>query len=579
MAGDNAIQRFEKRRTALRGQFDEMLPELRELQDNFCPRLNPYLMETGKNASKRVRRNRKIINTHPVTAARTWRRGMTAGIASPARPWFRLRAPDKALNEFKPVKLWLHTVQEILEDLFARSNFYNVIGVGYGEQGVFGTMAFGMFEDLIDDLRCVPYTIGSYLIAPNPEGRINTFYRAYRPTAEQIVEQFGMRNEYGQPIPKIDWSRISPEVKTAYDNESGRYTEFDVVQVITPNLERKGDYVDARNMAIKSCYYEPLQAAKGIYLKESGYEENPILVGRHDVVGEDAWGSGPGLEALGDAKALQYKEKQKDKKLDKHNDPALAASPGLKHKRVSLLSGDITFADFVTPGGQPVVRPIHEVDGNISPITLDIQEIERRISRVWDEDLFLQLSMSDAKDVTAEAIARKYEEKVVMLGPVLERQNDEVFDPAIDRAFAVAQRRGLLPPPPEELEGSKLKVEYVSVLAQAQRLIGANSIERFVAFVGAVAKAQAGAGEPPDALDKIDTDQTIDEFGVATGVVPTVIRSDDEVAELREARAAQMRAQQLAAAAKPAADAAKAVKDLSESQVNGRSVLEQMTQQ
>jgi hypothetical protein len=573
---DNQLQKYEKRRTSLNKKREELLPEWRDIEDAYCVRRSPYLRDSGKNATKFNRRNKKIVNTHPVTAARTHQRGMTAGIASPARPWFRLRAPDRELNKYKPVSLWLNTVQQILEDLFARSNFYNSVGVGYGDQGKFGTLAIGLFEDAQDDLRCTTYPIGSYLIAVDATGRARTIYRQYRQTALQIVEKFALVDNYGRPISKPDFSRVSDQVKTAYEGTSTRDTEFDIVHVVEPRLGRKPGIVDSRNMPISSCYYEPCQAGSGTLLRESGFEEDPVLVARWDVDGEDAWGTGPGLDALGDSLALQYRAKQKAKKLDKHNDPALVGHPDLKNKRVSLLNGDVTYVGFTANGGQPQLKPIHEVDADVSSINADEKEMEARISRVWDEDLFLMLSMSDAKDVTAEAIAKKWEEKVVMMGPVLERQNDELFDPAIERGFAIAMRRGLIPPPPGELEDSPLKVEYVSTLAQAQRLVSASTIERMVGFIGGLAKAQADAGESPEVLDKINFDEAVDEYAEALGTVPTVIRSDEEVEAIREQRRQRQQAQALAAAAKPVADVAKATKDLSQAPVGGASALDRL---
>jgi hypothetical protein len=575
-SSDNRVQRYVKRVGALSQQREELLPEWRDIAQNYCPRSLPYLLDKSKNSDRRNRRNKFIINTHPVTAARTHQRGMTAGIASPARPWFRLRAPDRDLNKFAPVAMWLHDVQQILEDLFSRSNFYNAVGVCYGDVGKFGTLALGMFEDQEDDLRCISYPIGSYLIAADATGRCRTFIRTYKPTAAQIVEEFGMTDANGMRLAKPDFSRISDQVKTAYENSGTRDNEFDVVHVLEPNYDRTREKVDAKNMAFRSCYYEPCQASTGIMLKESGFEEHPVKVARWDVTGEDAWGSGPGLDALGDAKGLQDRERGKAKRIDKHNDPALVGHPDLKNKPASLMSGDVTYVGFTPNGGQPQLRAIHDVSHDISSLLEDIAAIEARISRVWDEDLFLQLSMSDAKDVTAEAIARKYEEKVVMLGPVIERQNDELYDPAIDRAFSIAARRGLLPPPPEELEGMPLKVEYVSLLAQAQRMVSAGSIDRMVGMIGGLAKVQADAGEAPDIFDKIDFDQVVDEYAEALGTMPTIIRSDEQVAQLRADRQRQQQAQQMAAAAKPVSDAAKAAKDLSETNVAGKSALDRM---
>ncbi len=583
MAESSRIENLNKRYLALKQLRDIMLPEWRGLADAYCPRTLPYLTDFAASSttstSTRGRRNRKIINTTPVTAARTHQRGMTAGVASPARPWFRMRSPDRDLNRFQPVALWLHEVQQVLEDMFSRANFYNVLGTCYGEEGKFGTLAMSMMEDFEDDLRCTAFPIGSYCIAESSRGRVDTIYRSYRPTAVQIIEQFGMQDESGAPLRKPDWSRISHEVKLAYESKTQRDSRFEVIHALQPNYGRDESYVDSKNMPFSSCYYEPNQVDKnGKLLRESGFHENPIKVARWDVLSDDPWGTGPGLEAQGDAQALQERERQLAKRIDKHNDPALVGSPELKNKRVSLLGGDITYVGFTPNGGKPQLSPIHDVDPDTTPLDANILTIEKRIQRVWDEDLFLMLSMSDAKDVTAEAIARKFEEKVVILGPVLERQNDELFDPAIDRAFSIALRRGLLPPAPEELQGSPLKIEYVSMLAQAQRLVGASSIDRMVGFIAGLADAQSKTGEAPEVFDKLDFDQAVDEYHEALGTMPTIIRSDDQVAELRAQRAQRQQAQAMAAAAKPAADAAKAVKDLSEAKVNGESVLNRMTQ-
>lgn len=575
MAGvESKRDRFDKRLTQLRSARDPLMPEWRLLAENFFPRTFPSLLEQGR-SQNRSRRNTKIINSRPRIALRTVQRGMTAGVASPSRPWFRLRHPDRELNEFQPVKLWLDQAVRTIEDMCARSNFYNALGTGFLAECAFGTSALGLFEDSTEDLRCYTYPIGSYFIANSARGNVDTFYCVPRYTVRQFMQLFVMRDGRGNPLPAPDWSRSSEQVKRMYANNELEQL-VDVVHVIEPNDERVAGYVDSRNMPIRSCYYELNSTNKSMLLRESGFEEMPVPVSRWELQEDDAWGSGPALDALSDAQALQFRERQKAKRIDKHNDPALVGHPDLKGKRTSLLPGDVTYVGFTPTGGAPQLQPIHTVNHDTSSLTQDIEAIEYRISRALDEDLFLMISMSEQKDVTAEAIARKYEEKVTMLGPVLERQNDEKLNPAIDRMFAIALRRGLLPPWPEELDESPLKVEYVSVLAQAQRLVAASSIDRYVGFIGGLAQAQAAAGEAPTVFDKVDFDQSADEYAEALGVPATVVRSDDQVEQIRNDRAQQQRMQQLAQTAEPIAKAAKAAKDLSETPVRGRSVLDRV---
>ena len=146
--------------------------------------------------------------------------------------------------------------------------------------------------------------------------------------------------------------------------------------------------------------------------------------------------------------------------------------------------------------------------------------------------------------MTAREVVERHEEKMLQLGPVMERLTDELLDPLIDRTFSVLLRNGDLPPPPEELQGMELKVEYISILAQAQKLVGTSAVERLASFVGNL------AGVRPEVLDKINFDEMVDQYGGMLGVPPQLIRPDEEVAKLRQARAQQAaQAQQAEAAA------------------------------
>ena len=99
-------------------------------------------------------------------------------------------------------------------------------------------------------------------------------------------------------------------------------------------------------------------------------------------------------------------------------------------------------------------------------------------------------------------------------------------------------RAGALPEPPQEIQGERMKVEYTSLLAQTQKMLGLQPIETFLGFVGQAATLN------PDALDKVDFDEMVDEYGEATGVPPKIVVSNDTVAAIREARAKQAMEQQ-----------------------------------
>ena len=177
---------------------------------------------------------------------------------------------------------------------------------------------------------------------------------------------------------------------------------------------------------------------------------------------------------------------------------------------------------------------------------------------------------TDRREITAREIDERHEEKLLALGPVLEQLNQDVLDPLIDITFNIMYRQGLIPEPPEEIAGTQLKVEYISILAQAQKMVGLAGIERFAGFVGQVATYD------PQVLDKVDRDQMIDEYGDITGVPPRIIVPDDKVAAIREGRAAVAKQQEQMAAL---ASGAKTAKDLSGANLDNNNALTALLQQ
>jgi hypothetical protein len=100
---------------------------------------------------------------------------------------------------------------------------------------------------------------------------------------------------------------------------------------------------------------------------------------------------------------------------------------------------------------------------------------------------------------------------MIMLGPVLERFENEGLTPAIERIFGICMRSKLIPPPPPGLQNVYLQPQYESMLTAAQQAASASSIERVFATVGNF------AGVSPTAIDKLDVDQAVDEYSKAAG--------------------------------------------------------------
>lgn len=531
--------------TALKTERSSWDGHWRELCDWVVPYRARFQVTERNRGNKR---HDKIIDSTAGLALRTLQAGMMGGITSPARPWFKLATPDKSLMEFWPVKTWLAQVEDQMRSVFLRSNLYNVLPVLYGDLGQFGTAAVTVESDADRVVRFQSLPPGSYAVANNDAQLVDTLHREIEFTVRQAVTRFGI-------------DRVSQRVREAYND--GRVN--DVVKVlhsIYPNPDHDPKKLYAKHKRFSSCWIDMGDNTEG-FLLESGFDEFPALVPRWQTVGEDAYGSEcPGMIALGDVRSLQSYERKTAKAVDKQIDPPLKGPSSLRNSVVTLLPGGINWTD--ERAGTEGLRPVHEVNFRIEGAELKSDQIRRRISRAYFEDLFLMLAQSDRRQITAREVEERHEEKLLMLGPVLERLNQELLDPLIDRTYNFMDAAGMIPPAPPELQGMPLKVEYISIMAQAQKMLGIAAVDRFASFVGNLSAVNQAV------LDKMDMDQAADEYGMMLGVSPRIIRSDEDVAAMRQERAqANAQAQQAAMVQQNAQSA----KVLSETDVDGPNAL------
>ena len=554
-------QKYERLRSALLLERYSFEPDWREIAQYIRPRRTRFFT-TERNRGER--RNQSIIDSTATYAARTLQSGMHAGLTSPAREWMRLTVTDPDLADWGPVKDWLHIVTQRMLALFQRSNVYNALPILYGDEGVFGTGAMAILNDPHDFLRCYTYPVGSYALGVSDRGTANSIVREWQMTVRQVVEQFGVT----PGTREIDWTKLSARVKSLWDN-SNYESSVEVTWVVTPNEYQDAGRLGMQHAPFASCHFEK-GGDDGRFLRESGFYEFPVTACRWAVTGaEDIYATEyPGLDVLGDTKALQLMCKKKAQAVELMINPSLQAPTHVLNQKVSLLPGDISWLD-VTAHGEGI-RAIREVRLPVAELTADIQDTRQLILRGFYADIFLMLAESDRRQITAREIAERHEEKLIMLGPVTERNNDEVLDPFVDRVYNMMDRGGLIPEPPEQLQGQDLKVEYVGLLAQAQKLIGLASHDRLLSTIVGMTPVF------PDARHKLDVMQYVDDLGSLLGVNPRlVVPTDQAIAAIQAERQAQAKAAQL----QQEALAAKSARDLSQAPLDSDNALARMVGQ
>lgn len=444
--------------------------------------------------------------------------GLLNGLTNETRPWIHLGASDPALDERPNVKSWLYTVAERMRYIHSRSDLYTALHHSYSELGVFGTGPIAQTENFKKVMRFRPFTAGEYYMAADENGDVDTFYRDIYMTSAQIIGKFGIKN-------------VSRQVADSFKNEPDK--RWKVIQAIEPN-DNRIFIPGSTDWKWRSIYKEEA-GEPGKILAVGGHRRFPILAPRWFVVGNQVYGRRcPGMIALPDVKQLQKETEKKLVALDKLVDPPTVSSGVPTEMQINTFPGGHTF-DSNSPGGEGL-RPLYQVAVPLEEMRADIAGLQDLIKNRFFNHLFLVLQ--DPGRMTAREVAERHSEKLEMLGPSISRLTNELLKPLVENSLDIMWQAGLIPPAPEELQGQELRVEFDSVLAQAQKMSGIGAIEQFVAFAGSV------AGTRPDVMDKIDADELIDVYADRTGVPPSIIVSDEEVMKVREHRAQAAKVQQ-----------------------------------
>lgn len=566
---DERINRIEleRLRSALQSERSSFMGHWQEIGQFILPRRTRFYTTDRDRGN---RRNYSIINSTGTHAAHTLQSGMMSGFTSPSRPWFRLTTTDPDLAKFESVKEWLYDVTWMISDVFLRSNVYTSLHTVYGDMGTFGTACMMILEDFNRVIHTFPFVVGSYYLIADYKLQINGFMRDYMMTVRQIVEEFAWNDD----TKKYDWTNVSGMVKSLWDAGT---TEawIDVTHAIIPNPDWDPNSLRSDKKKYLSVYYErgsvgsqytisTVDSTK--VLSRKGFDKFRILAPRWEISGEDVYGTYcPGMEALGDIQGLQVYEKRGAQALEKSINPPMVGPTVLRTQKATVVPGDITFVDG--RDGMQKFEPAYQINPNFQELNIEKQAIMERIKKSFHEDLWLVISNLERGNVTAEEVRALQNEKLQEIGPVVDRLNQDLLDQLVEQTFDIMTMQGRIPPPPSELRKRPLKVEYTSIIAQAQKALAAGGVEQFWGFS---MKVQETFPNDPSKLDKVNVDEMLERYGEDLTIPPGIVRDDDSVAKIRAQRQqAQAKQQQLQAAEQ----ASKAAKNLATAPTDGQNAL------
>jgi hypothetical protein len=553
---------LETRLMMLRGWRTSELEHDALVAQYLLPRRSQWLTQGGydqpvpNSMIRNLPINQAILDPTGTQAMRIAAAGMVEGLMSPSRPWYKLGGP-KNFTPDREATMWFEEVTERMSAIMSHSNFYDCGAQMMEDLVSYGTGPMLIYEDDADIIRCYNPCAGEYYLSLGASNRVESFYRQFVFNVSQIVEAWGLE--------------VAPQdIRSLWQNKGGSLEQERIIaHAIEPNfaIQRPGDPKAYGKVAGDFAYrevYWVYGSSEWEPLSIRGFKDEPFIAPRWWLRPGAAYGDSPGKDALPDIMQLQQETMRKAELLEKHVRPPLNVPVELKNQPSSILPGKQNYTSDTSKGIKSVfdVNPVA-----LQYITADIALIQQRIKVGFFNDLF-QMLAEQTKDMTAYEVAQRQQEKLQILGPVIERFNNEAASKAIKRIFNIMQRRQLVPPLPRSLQGVPVQIEYISMLALAQRAVATAGIERLLAVQGKMAATN------PAVLDLIDDDEVLREYGDQLGVTQKVFNPPEKVLMMRKAKqqAAAQAAQgaQMSHAATQITPAlAMAAKNLSETDVGG----------
>jgi hypothetical protein len=502
-----------------RGLWDQ---DLQDIIRFIRPGSSDFLRELTRGES----RHSEIYDGTAIWALEQFAAGIHSFNTSPTERWFGLNIDDRELAEDQEVKQWLESVSDLIFKEYGKPNvgFNQAMHENYLDLGSLGTsILYQHYDSDKDHLVFRAFPLAQCYVKENFLGHVDTLYRKMTMTVRQVSQQFPDAHKFE----KMQQKRPNDKLE--------------IIHAVFPSGDNKtgvdGISKHKTNRPFVSYWFckelDDGSSEDGAILLQDGYEEFPYHVPRWTKLAGEIYGRSPGRTALHDVRMLNNMARTIIQKAEQVVNPSVE------------IEDDSVIGDIATGAGsiiwkEPGSAPIRAIDsGARLDVGTDVLNMFReQVLKAFHVDWLLRQRKNERQ--TAFEVSDERDEKLRMMSPMLGRLQVELYGPMIQRTYLLLGRRGQLPEAPASLgDTADIEVYYTSPAARAQNASKSTQVRMYIErSLGMIAQLNQ------DAIDVIDTDQAAIEMAKWDGVPLSVIRTDEQIMEVRTAKAENQANQQ-----------------------------------
>jgi hypothetical protein len=501
------------------------------LADYIQPRKNQILSKTITPDSTQLA---DLFDTTAVDANLVLGAGQLQYITPASERWAGYEAPEHIKKQpgGVPSELsrWYQSCSDVVMRELARSNFYTEVHEFYLDRGGMGTCNLFVAQGKKSLFNCSSHPIGTYCIAEDDEGTVDTVFREFKLTVRQAGKKF-------------DVEKLGPKLKKDYANTDGKSLDkkYTFIHAVYPRAEadRQPGAQTGPNKPIASIY---VCVEDKTVVSNEGFDEMPYMVSRYLTWGDEVYGYSPSIDALATIRQVNFIEMNMDALAEVAAFPRMLFPDSLAGQ-VDVRAGGVT----VFNPNEPAALPKEWLTQGRYDIGQErVKSKQELIRRAFHNDLF-QMFAQQTQKMTAYETMQRVAEKLVLFSPTFARLTTEFLNPFLSRCFGIAYRAGMFEDPPAQAKipsadgrGTELILPQVTYTSKVALAIKALQNQAFVEFMGIVGPLVNIA---PEVLDNLDSDKLF--LGIANNLSlnPDWLRDEKDRDAMRAARAQQQQAQ------------------------------------